>query len=85
MNTAITLAMIWAVVGSACGFLPRRMHWPAAWVLIATGIPLLGYLSWKAGPLVGLIALLAGASILRWPVIRALGWMRRRVDRGRAS
>jgi hypothetical protein len=80
MSGAITLALVWAVVGSACGFLPRRLHWPVAWALIATGIPILGYLTLKVGPLAGLIGLAAGASILRWPALRFAGWVRRQIS-----
>jgi hypothetical protein len=40
-------------------------------VLIATGIPLLGYVTWQTGPVWGLICLAAGASVLRWPLLRA--------------
>lgn len=76
MNAAIILALVWAVVASACGFLPRRMHWPAAWVLIVTGIPILGLVTWKVGPLAGLVALAAGASVLRWPLFRLGNWLR---------
>jgi hypothetical protein len=53
-------------------------------VLIATGIPLLGYVTWQTGPVWGLICLAAGASVLRWPLLRAAQKVRRvvvRVDR----
>jgi hypothetical protein len=40
-------------------------------VLIATGIPILGLVTLSMGPVWGLIALAGGASILRWPILRA--------------
>ncbi len=44
-------------------------HWRVAYVLIAVGIPLLGYVMYENGPWVGLLVLLGAMSILRWPVI----------------
>ncbi len=49
-------------------------------MLIATGIPLLGWVTYQNGPLWGLLAMAAGASILRWPLLhllRKLGRLRR--------
>jgi hypothetical protein len=71
MPLTLTLAALWVVAACAAGMAPQRFHWPAAWVLIASGIPLLGLVTLSMGPAVGLIALAAGASILRWPILRA--------------
>ena len=71
MPVALTLACLWVVAACAAGMAPARFHWPAAWVLIGTGIPLLGLLTLTMGPVWGLIGLAAGASILRWPILRA--------------
>lgn len=71
MPVAIILACLWILVACAAGMAPARYHWPAAWALIATGIPLLGFLTLTMGPVWGLVALAAGASILRWPILRA--------------
>jgi hypothetical protein len=59
----------------------RDHHWRAAYALIAAGIPILGWVSWANGPWVGLIVLAAGASILRWPLIRLWRWLRRKAAR----
>jgi len=59
----------------------RDHHWRAAYALIAAGIPILGWVSWSNGPWVGLIVLAAGASILRWPLIRLWRWLRRKAAR----
>lgn len=82
--TTLLLACLWAVAANVAGMLPsRRSHWPAAVVLIVTGIPLLGLVTWQHGPLAGLIALGAGASILRWPIRRGLARVfRRRTGEG---
>ena len=78
MSQSLVLAFMWIVIANLIAMLPsRRHHWPAAYVLIALGIPLLGYVTYENGPLVGLMALIAGASILRWPLIYLWRWLRR--------
>ncbi len=78
MTLSLILACAWAVVANVIGMFPsKRNHWPAAWVLIAVGIPLLGFVTYENGPWVGLIALFAGASMLRWPVRYLFAWLRR--------
>ncbi|MDX5349890.1 MAG: DUF2484 family protein, partial [Paracoccaceae bacterium] len=54
-------------------------HWRAAYVLIALGVPLLGWVTWETGPIVGMVILAAGASILRWPVVYLWRWLRRQM------
>lgn len=77
MPLSLTLACLWAVVASLIAFLPsKRNHWPQAVALIAVGIPLLGYVTYENGPMAGVICLIAGGSILRWPVAYAVRWMR---------
>ncbi|MCT4683288.1 MAG: DUF2484 family protein [Roseicyclus sp.] len=71
MPLSLTLACLWIVAACAAGMAPARYHWPAAWTLIATGIPLLGLVTFAMGPVWGLLVMAAGASVLRWPIIRA--------------
>lgn len=71
MPISLVLACLWAVLACLIGMGPQRFHWPAAWALILTGIPILGYVTLQTGPIGGLICLAAGASILRWPLMRA--------------
>ena len=71
MPLAALLSCVWILAACAAGMAPQRFHWPAAWVLIGTGIPLLGLVTLTMGPVWGLIAMAAGASILRWPILRA--------------
>lgn len=71
MPLPLILACLWAIAACLAGMAPQRYHWPAAWVLIATGIPLLGWVTFATGPVWGLICFAAGASVLRWPLIRA--------------
>lgn len=78
MSPALIAACLWIVAASAIGVLPSRdHHWRAAYGLIAVGIPILGWLTYVEGPIWGLVALGAGGSILRWPVIYLWRWVRR--------
>jgi len=55
----------------------RDKHWRAAYVLIGVGIPILGFVTYQTGPLMGVLCLMAAISILRWPVVYLWRWMRR--------
>jgi hypothetical protein len=77
VTLSLGLASLWVVVATVIALLPsRRNHWPQAFALIAVGIPLLGYVTYENGPLVGLLAFFAGASILRWPLRHLVAWLR---------
>lgn len=81
---SLTLACLWVVIATAIAMTRGHYHWPAAYALIAAGIPILGYVTLQNGPVAGLVVLAGGASMLRWPV-RFLGrWVVRQV-RGRAE
>jgi hypothetical protein len=78
--TALAAACLWAVAANIAAMLPsRRNHWPQAVVLIATGIPILGWVTWSNGPYWGLLVFAAGASLLRWPLFRLWRALRRRL------
>ena len=82
MSGSLILALVWLVLANVLAMLPsKRSHWPQAWALIATGIPLLGWVTYQNGPWVGLLALAAGMSVLRWPVRYGLRWLGRLVGR----
>ncbi len=82
MSPSLVLAFLWIVLANVIAMFPsRRNHWPAAYGLIAVGVPLLGWVTYQNGPFVGLLALVAGASILRWPLIYLSRRMRRARDR----
>ena len=76
---SLAFVCFWVVLASLIMLLPRRFHWRGAYVLAATGVPLLGWATYAAGPVVGMLLLAAGASILRWPVIFFWRWLRRQV------
>ncbi|WP_089947850.1 DUF2484 family protein [Litoreibacter albidus] len=77
MSPSLIAAFVWVIAANVAAMLPSSDNlWRRAYVLIAIGVPLLGWVTYENGPWVGLIALAAGVSVLRWPV-RYLGrWMR---------
>ena len=77
MTLSLTLACLWVVLANLLALIPSKdSHWRRAYVLIALGIPLLGYVTYENGPWWGLALLAAGMSILRWPVIYLFRWLR---------
>lgn len=78
MSLPIVLACIWAVVANVIAMTPSKdQHWRNAYILMALGVPLLGWITWQHGPWVGLLVLAAGCSVLRWPVIYFGRWLRK--------
>ncbi|WP_282151609.1 DUF2484 family protein [Ruegeria atlantica] len=78
MNFSIALAALWGISANVLAMIPSNdNHWTRAYVLIAVGIPILGYVTLQNGPWIGLIVLAAGMSVLRWPVIYLGRWVRR--------
>ena len=85
MTLSLALACLWVVVANVIAMFPsRHHHWPAAYVLIAVGIPLLGGVTYQNGPIWGMVVFFFGASVLRWPVIYLGRWSLRKL-RGKRS
>lgn len=83
MTPSLIAAALWLLAANVAAMIPSKdNHWQRAYALIALGVPLLGWLTYQNGPWVGLFALAAGASILRWPLIYLTRWMRRVMGRG---
>lgn len=73
----LALAFLWLIGANVLAMFPSRdNHWKAAYALIAIGIPILGWVTYENGPIVGLLVLAAGASVLRWPVVFLWRWVR---------
>jgi hypothetical protein len=82
MTLSLILACLWAVGANMVAMLPSRDdHWRSAYGLIIVGIPLLGFVTYQNGPWVGLLLLVAGMSVLRWPVIYLTRWARGQLQR----
>ena len=77
MSLSLILACLWAIAANVLAMTPSKdNHWRRAYALIALGIPLLGYVTYENGPWWGLAVLVAGMSVLRWPVIYLSRWVR---------
>jgi Protein of unknown function (DUF2484) len=76
----LALCLAWLIAANVIAMFPSRdKHWRVAYGLIALGVPLLGWATWELGPVVGLLLLAAGASLLRWPVVFLWRWLRRQM------
>lgn len=79
MTLSLTLAFVWVIVANVSAMIPSKdNYWTRAYFLIGVGVPLLGYVTYESGPVWGVIFLLAGASMLRWPVIYFGRWMKQK-------
>ncbi len=73
----VMLGCGWLIIANVLAMMPSRdNHWRRAYVLMGFGIPLLGYITYINGPLWGMLFLIAGASVLRWPVVYLARWLR---------
>lgn len=80
--TALICALLWLVAANVLAMIPSKdNHWFRAYVLIAIGLPLLVWVIYAHGLLIGLLVLAAGMSVLRWPVIYLTRWVKRRLGR----
>lgn len=81
---SVGLGCGWLVMANVLAMLPSRdNHWARAYVLIAVGVPLLGYIIYVNGPWIGLGFFIAACSILRWPVVYLGRWLRRLIGGSR--
>lgn len=81
MTGSLAASFGWIVAASAVALLPDRARWLLAALLIAAGIPLLGWVTYQNGPYWGMLALAAGVAVLRWPMVRLWAWLRRLLPR----
>lgn len=80
MTTSLMLAFLWVILANISAMIPSKDNfWTRAYFLIATGVPLLVYVTYDNGPVWGLAFLIAGASILRWPLVYMARWVRRMI------
>ncbi|MCK0119441.1 MAG: DUF2484 family protein [Yoonia sp.] len=77
MTLSVVCALLWLVVANVLGMMPSKdNHWRRAYLLIALGVPLLGWVTIENGPWLALVFLAAGMSVLRWPVLYLGRWVR---------
>ena len=52
----LALSLVWLIAANVIAMFPSRdKHWRVAYVLIAVGVPILGWATWESGPVVGLL------------------------------
>jgi hypothetical protein len=79
MSLPLVLALLWLILANVLAMIPSRdQHRARAVFLIIIGVPLVGWVTWANGPVIGLLVLAAGVSVLRWPVLFLLRWVKRR-------
>ncbi len=68
---------LWVVLAFVMAAIPSNdNHWRRAYVLITIGIPLLIWIVWQHGVLMGLFGLIVGCLVLRWPVYFLWRWIK---------
>ena len=73
-------AFLWLIAANLIGMLPSKdSHWRNAYILIAVGVPILGWVTYVNGAVWGLVLLAAAGSVLRWPLVYAWRWVRGRL------
>lgn len=72
------LLCLWVVVAFTMAAIPSNdSHWRRAYVLMALGAPLLLLLVWEGGWRMGLLGLVVGGLVLRWPLRYLWRWIKR--------
>lgn len=83
MTASLVCVALWLIVANVLAMIPSKdNHWRRAYILIAVGVPLVGWVTYQNGPWIALIVLAAGMSVLRWPVIYLGRWVKRTFIRG---
>lgn len=61
------LVLVWMLAANLPLLLAGHRRRTAGYALVPLGVPILGYVTWQAGPVWGLSLLAVGALMLRWP------------------
>ncbi|WP_375254876.1 DUF2484 family protein [Yoonia sp.] len=79
----ILLIGLWVVLAFILSVIPSTdNHWRRAYVLMAIGVPVLIWVTWQNGVMMGLLGLLVGGLVLRWPVYFLWRWLQERLKGG---
>ena len=78
MNGSLIALFVWLLAANVLAMIPSKdNHWRRAYFLLACAVPLLIWLFYENAWWVGVLAIAAGMSVLRWPVIYLMRWARR--------
>ncbi len=71
-EAALLMVLLWAIAASLVPYLRLRWRARAFWALVAIGVPVLGWLTFVTGPLIGLAGFAIGIATLffRSPLTR---------------
>lgn len=61
---ALAVVAGWLILARLAGSLRRRQRQRALWALVATGVPILGWLTYTCGPWAGIAFLSLGLAVL---------------------
>lgn len=79
MSAPLVLALVWLIVVNVRGMFPSRdHHWRFAYVMMALGVPILGWIWLEQGIWYVLVVLALAAWVMRWPVVYGWRWVRAR-------
>ena len=82
MTHPVILIGAWVVLAFAMAAVPSTdNHWRRAYILLTIGLPLLVWITWVHGIAWGVLGLLVGGSVLRWPVYFLWKWLKRKVTK----
>ena len=82
MTDPFILMGLWVVLAFAMSAFPSNdNHWRRAYALIAIGVPLLVWMTVQHGFVVGLLGLVIGSLVLRWPVYFFWQWIKKNFAR----
>ena len=77
MSLPLSLAALWVILASVAAMFPsRHNHWPTAYLLMVLALPLLIFVTYAHGPIIGALCLAGAMSVLRWPLIYFTRWLR---------
>ncbi|MDP5083929.1 MAG: DUF2484 family protein [Yoonia sp.] len=78
----LILIGLWVLVAFVMAAFPSNdNHWRRAYVLMGIGAPLLVWITWQYGIVMGLLGVVVGGLVLRWPVYFLWRWIRGKVAR----
>lgn len=82
MTLSVLLLCLWVLLAFVMAAIPSTdNHWRRAYVLMALGAPLLIFLIWEGGVLMGLVGVAVAVSVFRWPVVYLWRKLRRALRR----
>ena len=80
MTLSLTFACLWAFIACIAAMFPSKdHHWRLAYGLIALALPILIFVAYQHGLWIALLCLAGAVSVLRWPSIYLIRWVKSRL------